>query len=192
MLDPNPRISPSQSFRAVLFLLGLVACLLNPNVGFAQVSDWMTAGSYYTHDQTSGQRVHQYAPDPVVPHTPDPFMSVYRQQRSSISFQGSSDHYHKVYQFGQVVRPYGEWQRPFRPYSVPYSDWAYGSPFGHLSNPPRTNPMLPPMLYTPGFFPQPGFPPTGPFPPGPFPPGPFPPGPFPPGPVPPVPTPPIP
>ncbi len=132
--------------------------LAMPGQAASQVQDWMTASSYFTHEEATGQRVNQYAPSPVVPHTPDPFMSVYRQQRSSMSFRGSSDHYHKVYQFGDVVRPYGEWERPFRPFSVPYSDWAYGSPFGHLANPPRTNPLLPPPIIAPGFMPGP-FPP---------------------------------
>jgi hypothetical protein len=133
----------------------LIACIATNTDTSAQSVDWFTAGSYYTHNPQDNTRVHQYAARPVVHHTPDPFMSVYRQQRSSVTVGGSSDHYHKVYQFGQTVRPYGEWERPFRPYSVPYSDWAYGSPFGHLSNPPRTNPMLPSPIYAPGFLPSP-------------------------------------
>jgi hypothetical protein len=134
------------------FVLGSV---LASGSASAQNSDWFTAGSYYTHNPQNNQRVHQYAARPVVRHTPDPFMSVYRQQRSSVTVDGSSDHYHKVYQFGETVRPYDEWERPFRPYSVPYSDWAYGSPFGHLANPMRTNPMLPSPIFAPGFMPGP-------------------------------------
>lgn len=134
-------------------LIFVAVLVIGGDQAFGQ--DWFTAGSYYTHNPQTNQRVHQYAPDPVVRHTPDPFMSVYRQQRSSMTVDGSSDHYHKVYQFGDTVRPYGEWEFPFRPYSVPYSDWAYGSPFGHLAYPPRTNPMLPPPIFAPGFFPSP-------------------------------------
>jgi hypothetical protein len=141
--------------RAIFGLCVLALVCFPDTTVLAQGHDWLTAGSYYTHNPQTKQRVHQFAAVTAVPHTPDPFMSVYRQQRSSITVGGSSDHYHKVYQFGEVVRPYGEWERPFRPYSVPFSDWAYGSPFGHLANPPRTNPLLPPPIYTPGFFPNP-------------------------------------
>lgn len=156
----------------------------------AQVGDWMTAASYYTHDPGTMKRVHQYAPDPKVIHTPDPSVSVYRHQRSNLRVDGSIDQYHKVYRTGGVVRPYGEWQRPFRPYSVPFSDWAYGSPYGHLANPPRTNPNLPPTLLLPGYgpgypgpgYPGPGYP--GPGYPGPGPGAPYPGGPFPGGPAP--------
>ncbi|MBL8852922.1 MAG: hypothetical protein JNK57_03015 [Planctomycetaceae bacterium] len=141
--------------RILLLSSVFILSLFTTGHGSVQAQDWFTAGSYYTHNPQTNVRVHQFAANPVVLHTPDPFMSVYRQQRSSITVGGSSDNYHKVYQFGDVVRPYGEWERPYRPYSVPYSDWAYGSPFGHLASPPRTNPMLPSPIYAPGFFPTP-------------------------------------
>lgn len=141
--------------RILIPLSLVILSLVVTDAAEAQGPDWFTSGSYFTHNPQTKERVHQFAARPVVRHTPDPFMSVYRQQRSSMTVDGSSDHYHKVYQFGETVRPYGEWEFPYRPYSVPYSDWAYGSPFGHLANPPRTNPMLPSPIYAPGFFPSP-------------------------------------
>lgn len=153
------------------FIAGMVMTTANTSTVSAQACNWMTAGSYYTHSPATQERVHQFSPDPKVIHTPDPTVSTYRHQRSSLIVNGSMDQYHKVYRSGGVVRPYGEWQRPYRPYSVPYSDWAYGSPFGHLANPPRTNPILPPTLLTPGYYGSgPGF--SGPGNPGPGYPGP--------------------
>lgn len=137
---------------SILSIVTLLVIAFDSSEASAQMCNWMTAGSYYTHNPMTQERVHQYAPDPKVIHTPDPSISTYRHQRSSLVVDGSMDQYHKVYRTGGNVRPYGEWQHPYRPYSVPYSDWAYGSPFGHLANPPRTNPILPPTYVVPGTF----------------------------------------
>ena len=145
--------------------LAIAGALISGNdQASAQICNWMTAASYYTHDENTMQRVNQYAPDPKVIHTPDPTVSVYRHQRSTLSVDGSMDQYHKVYRCGDPVRPYGEWKYPYRPYSVPFSDWAYGSPFGHLASPLRTNPMLPPTFLVPGNYGGYGYPYPTPYP----------------------------
>jgi len=144
-------------FASAPWLKGICAAMLffvalgNPTHVLGQ--DWMTRGSYYTHNPKTKKRVNQYAPEPNVVHTPNPYKRVFRYSRSRLQVDGSFENYHTVEAFGGVVRPYGEWQRPFRPYSVPYSDWAYGSPFGYLAYPRRTNPSLPPGVYGPSFFP---------------------------------------
>ena len=56
--------------------------------------------------------------------------SGYRHYRSTIQAGGSADNLHIVEEWGRPVRPYGEWRFPYRPYSVPYSQW--GQPFGGL------------------------------------------------------------
>lgn len=139
----------------------LFTILLVGTIGIQETvigQDWMNRGSYYTHNPKTKKRVHQFAPDPKVAHTPNPYKRVFRYTRSRLQVGGSFENYHSVEAFGGVVRPYGEWQRPYRPYSVPYSDWAYGSPFGHLAYPRRTNPTLPPGYYGPNLFPYQNFP----------------------------------
>ncbi|MEM9366798.1 MAG: hypothetical protein AAGD07_12450 [Planctomycetota bacterium] len=92
----------------------------------------MTRPSTYSHDPTSGQRVAQYAPiaPPVGPQQPRLRTGGYTHTRSTLSFGPSLDQYHRVEQWGEPVRPYGEWQFPFRPYSTPYPNW--GPPYAGL------------------------------------------------------------
>lgn len=90
----------------------------------AAAQDWITAPSYYTHDPQTGHRVHQYHRVDAVIHTPSRSRSVYRHTRSSLQIGDSIDQYHVVDNYGDVVRPYGEWRFPYRPFSVPYSQWG--------------------------------------------------------------------
>lgn len=121
----------------------------------SHANDWLTRPSRYTHDPASGYRVHQYAPDPVVVHTPDPTRSVYSQSRSTLQVGGSASYYHRVQQYGQPVQPYGQWRFPYRPFSVPYGQWG-------------PQPMATPYWGWGGGFPGSGFPGSG-FPGGGFP-----------------------
>jgi hypothetical protein len=53
----------------------------------------------------------------------------------------TADYLHVVEQWGPVpVRPYGEWQFPYRPYSVPYPWWG----------PPPPIVIVTPFNFTPG------------------------------------------
>ena len=87
--------------------------------------DWTTMASTYTHDQ-QGQRVDQYAMavEPQSNERPDFVKSGFRSSRSSLQVGFSADHYHTTEQWGQPVRPYGEWRYPNRPFSVPYGQWG--------------------------------------------------------------------
>lgn len=117
-----------------------IACLFSAGEG-ASAQDWITAPSYYTHNPQSGERVNQYYRVDEVVHTPSTYRSVYRHTRSSLQVGDSIDQYHAVDNYGDVVRPYGEWRFPYRPFSVPYSQWGpqpvwggYGGPgpiWGH-------------------------------------------------------------
>lgn len=93
--------------------------------------DWITAPSYYTHGPT-GERVEQHTPIGPFYTFPrsDYTRSGYRHHRSSLQFGGSVDHYHRVEEWGNPVRPYDEWRFPYRPYSVPYGMW--GPPYAGL------------------------------------------------------------
>ncbi|MFY7878103.1 MAG: hypothetical protein ACOVQM_21780 [Pirellula sp.] len=87
--------------------------------------DWTTLPSTFSHDD-SGQRVDQFVA-PVAPETaerPDYVRSGFRHTRSSLQAGFGADHYHVTEQWGQPVRPYGEWRYPNRPFSVPYSQWG--------------------------------------------------------------------
>ena len=96
-------------------------------------ADWLTLPSRYTHDDISGRRVSQYAPVelPVAPNTPPLRTSGYTHYRSTLAYGQSADNYHRVEQWGDPVRPYGEWRFPFRPYSTPYPNW--GPPYAGLN-----------------------------------------------------------
>ena len=163
----------------------LVAVLLAGSLGAMlpelQAGDWITAPSYYSHDPQTGQRVEQYSPiGPFYTYARGDFKrSGYRQLRSSIQAGGSSDNMHIVEEWGNPVRPYGEWRFPYRPYSVPYDVWGprrqfagrgafaagqgfrgpgFGGRGGGLPPVPPAAPgaaPVPPFQAYPGYAPQP-------------------------------------
>jgi hypothetical protein len=110
----------------VAYSIALILCAAAPG------ADWITAPSSYTHDPQTGERVDQYTPiGPVYTFARTDFMrSGYRHTVSNLQVGRNADHMHIVEEWGRPVRPYGEWQFPFRPYSVPYQLW--GPPFGGL------------------------------------------------------------
>ncbi len=115
----------------ILSAFASVAIFVGGNV--TSGADWFFMPSTYSHSPVTGHRVTQYAPIPpvIVYQRPDYTRSGYRQTRSTIRAGGSQDHYHVVEQFGNDVRPYGEWLYPNRPYAVPYDIW--GPPFGGVN-----------------------------------------------------------
>lgn len=95
--------------------------------------DWLTLPAAYTHNEQTGMRVTQHTPirNPTAPIDPTYQSSGYTHLRSTISFGQTADNYHRVETWGRPVRPYGEWQFPYRPYSTPYPNW--GPPFAGLN-----------------------------------------------------------
>jgi hypothetical protein len=93
---------------------------------YALAGDWITAPSYFTHDPQTGERVRQYSPiGPFYTFSRGDYRrSGYRHTESSIQYNGSADRLHIVEEWGGPVRPYGEWEFPFRPYAVPYELWG--------------------------------------------------------------------
>ena len=112
---------------AVVFLTVIA---LSP---LAEAADWLTMPSRYSHNPTTGQRVTQYTKiqAPSVPQPSNFRTSGYTHTRSSLNYGQSADNYHRVEQWGDPVRPYGEWRFPYRPYSTPYPNW--GPPYAGLN-----------------------------------------------------------
>lgn len=102
------------------------------SAGSASGGDWLTHPSTFTH-APSGVRVSQFAPVDAPPLNDQSQLVTggYTNYRSTIQYAQTADNYHRVNQWGAPVRPYGEWNYPFRPYSVPYAAW--GPPFAGLN-----------------------------------------------------------
>lgn len=106
---------------------------------------WMFLPSYYSHDPNTGARVAQYAPKETAFAREDPSyqQSGYRHNQTTIRGPGgSADRLHVVETWGEgeAIRPYGEWQRPFRAGATPYGPWGnpqgpWTLPFGAWENP---------------------------------------------------------
>ena len=110
--------------------LVLTVIVLSP---LAQAADWLTLPSRYSHNPSTGERVAQYTKiqAPSVPQPSNFRTSGYTHTRSSLNYGQSADNYHRVEQWGDPVRPYGEWRFPYRPYSTPYPNW--GPPYAGLN-----------------------------------------------------------
>jgi hypothetical protein len=137
-------------WRSLLIVAGLAMSV--------RAGDWVTAPSYFTHDPYSGERVQQYSPiGPFYTYPRADFQrSGFHHTRSSIQVNGASDNYFVVEEWGREVRPYGEWQFPYRPYSVPYPLW--GPPYGFAPYGAAPYGFVPPYApYGPGFVPDGGF-----------------------------------
>ena len=108
----------------------LTVLVLSP---FSQAADWLTLPSRYSHNPNTGERVAQYTKiqAPTAPQPSNFRTSGYTHTRSSLNYGQSADNYHRVEQWGDPVRPYGEWRFPYRPYSTPYPNW--GPPYAGLN-----------------------------------------------------------
>ncbi|MBN2293252.1 MAG: hypothetical protein JXM70_12550 [Pirellulales bacterium] len=117
-------------------------------------TEWAFKPSYYSHDPDSGERVAKYAEGEKAYAQIDNYRrSGYRHQRIRIrGLRGSADNIHLVETWGdgENIRPYGEWQRPFRagatpygpwgnpsgPWTLPFDSWVNPYGLGNLPNPP--------------------------------------------------------
>jgi hypothetical protein len=107
----------------------LALAALMPAGANADDSSWIFAPARYTHSPETGQRVVQYSPGaPAYLRYDDTYQeSGYRHNTVSICAGDSSDHLHIVQTWGQglLIRPYGEWEYPYRPGATPYGPWSY-------------------------------------------------------------------
>ena len=96
----------------------------------AQASDvsWIFGPGYYTHSPVTGERVAQYQPPQpsIVPADPTYQESGYRH----VLIQAGNDRLNIVQTWGAgtAIRPYGEWEYPYRAGATPYGPW--GNPQG--------------------------------------------------------------
>ena len=110
----------------------------------AAADGWIFRPSTYSHDE-AGNRVAQYQPErPAFFRFDDTYMeSGYRHSHISIpGGDGSYDHLHVVqtWGLGEFIRPYGEWEYPYRAGATPYGPWGNPSgpwtlPFDSWQNP---------------------------------------------------------
>jgi hypothetical protein len=95
-------------------------------------SSWIFMQGRYTHSPETGKRVTQYAPLPTVyaPYDPTYRESAFHYTQEIIRGpNGSIDALHMTQSWGrEQVRPYGEWQYPYRAGATPYGPW--GNPQG--------------------------------------------------------------
>lgn len=112
-------------------MIVMTATLFVVDSGVAS-ADWLTMPGPYSHDPVSGRRIAQYAPvaAPAAPQVANFRSSGYTHTRSTLAYGQSADNYHRVEEWGDPVRPYGEWRFPYRPFSTPYPNW--GPPYAGL------------------------------------------------------------
>jgi hypothetical protein len=101
----------------------------------AAAPSWIFRMSNYSHDPMTGERVNQFQPEKpaYAPYDPTYLQSGYRHNHTALpTGDGGWDHTHIVetWGLGDQIRPYGEWQYPYRPGATPFG-WGYpGGPWG--------------------------------------------------------------
>ena len=115
----------------------MVALLAAAHLGAASAeAGWIFRRSSFTHHPATGERVAQFAPKQT-PYARNDLtfqQSVFRHHRSTIRVGESADRMHIVESWGggDRIRPYGEWERPFR--ATDMGTWTYADPFGFEGN----------------------------------------------------------
>ena len=159
--------------RQQLFAVVLLSVLANS----AWAGSWIFEPSTYSHDPQTGERVEQYASETPAYGPSDPTFerSAYIHNRTALRGIGGSverRHYVETWGAGEAIRPYGEWQRPFRAGATPYGPWGnangpWTTPFDSWNNPyglgrlptPPWYPWSP--LHRGGAYPGSGYPGAG-------------------------------
>ena len=104
----------------------------------AGAESWIFKPAAFSHDPAGGGRVTQFLPVAAAykPYDSTYAQSGYRHLRTTIrGADGSADRLHIVETWGagEAIRPYGEWQFPFRAGATPYGPW--GNPRGPWTMP---------------------------------------------------------
>jgi len=103
----------------------------------AVASSWIFRPSTFSHNPVNGDRVYQFAAKAPGFASGDGTyqQSGYRHLRSTIRGGDSADRLHMVETWGEgeSIRPYGEWQYPYRAGATPFGPW--GNPQGPWTTP---------------------------------------------------------
>ncbi|HYW78697.1 MAG TPA: hypothetical protein VE890_03935 [Thermoguttaceae bacterium] len=123
----------------------LIATAVTWAVAQTADADWVFQPSTYSHDPATCSRVDQYAAKKVSYARTDPtyMESGYVHKRTVLrGADGSVTRRHVVRTWGagEDIRPYGEWQRPYRAGATPYGPWGnsqgpWTTPFESWDNP---------------------------------------------------------
>ncbi len=109
---------------------------LPPGGAGAEETSWIFSAPAYTHSPATGQRVAQYCPEqPSYLRYDDTYQeSGYRHNLITIGSGSNADRTNIVqtWGLGLAIRPYGEWEHPYRPCATPYSAWGG---YGGVQNP---------------------------------------------------------
>jgi hypothetical protein len=96
-------------------------------VAASEVS-WMFCPGYYTHSPITGKRVAQYEPDSPSYVTVDPTYQESGYRHELIQAGNDIVNIVQTWGAGTAIRPYGEWEYPYRAGATPYGPW--GNPQG--------------------------------------------------------------
>ena len=103
---------------------------LAPSGARAEETSWIFSRSAYTHSPATGQRIAQYRPEqPSCLRYDDTYQeSGYRHNLITIGSGSNADRTNIVqtWGLGLAIRPYGEWEYPYRPFATPYTYGGYG------------------------------------------------------------------
>lgn len=132
----------------------------------AAASQWVFMRSTYSHTADGASRVVQHTPEPTIllPRDPTFVQSGFRHSEMHLRAGRSADRLHMVQTWGvgAYIRPYGEWEYPFRAGATPFGPWGnpqgpWTTPFGAWVNPYGLGqlPSPPWYLYWPGMVPYP-------------------------------------
>jgi hypothetical protein len=106
----------------------IVLSLITVEVVRASEAAWMFRPGFYTHSPSDGRRVAQYQPErpALVPIDPTYQESGYRHQFVQNGFERLN--LIQTWGLGLGIRPYGEWEFPYRAGATPFGPW--GNPQG--------------------------------------------------------------
>jgi hypothetical protein len=126
-------------------LLLVLSAASSPYIAATAAAEWIFRRSTYSHDPDSGERLVQYAPEKQsYSREDDTYMeSGYRHLQVGLrGADGSYDHTNIVqtWGLGTAIRPYGEWEFPYRAGATPFGPWGnpqgpWTLPFDSWANP---------------------------------------------------------
>jgi len=135
-------------------LLGFLLSFWLNSGGRVHASQWVFLRSNYSHSPDGSHRVTQFQPEPTVilPEDPTYIRSGFRHREMHLRAGRSADRLHVVetWGMGAYLRPYGEWEYPYRagatpfgpwgnpqgPWTLPFDSWVNPYGLGQLPSPP--------------------------------------------------------